>query len=103
MCMCLQTSGWTALFFAAKQGNLIIVQELIGGGASVDIKDKVTESVCLCELERDWRKRVGVGSFKLSSSIRMKQQLTMFPSCMVTSLCVMSSNSTETDVTEVRV
>ena len=39
--VCVQTSGWTAIFFAAKAGNLEITDLLIKGGAKLDIKDKV--------------------------------------------------------------
>ena len=39
--MCVQTYGWNAIFFAAKEGNLRIVQELISRKASVELKDKV--------------------------------------------------------------
>ena len=41
-CICIQTAGWSALFFAAKLGNLTIVQLLIARGAKVDLRDKVT-------------------------------------------------------------
>ena len=39
--MHMQTSGWSPLFFGAKAGNVIIVKQLIAGGAAVDMKDKV--------------------------------------------------------------
>ena len=38
----LQTTGWTALFFASKVGNVKIVRLLIAKGAQVNLKDKVT-------------------------------------------------------------
>ena len=37
----LQTTGWTALFFASKEGNVKIVRLLIDKGAQVNLKDKV--------------------------------------------------------------
>ena len=39
--VCAQTSGWTAIFFASKQGNTEIARQLIGHGARLDIKDEV--------------------------------------------------------------
>ena len=39
--VCVQTSGWTAIFFAIKQNNLEIIELLIRGGAKLDIEDKV--------------------------------------------------------------
>ena len=42
--VCVQTSGWTAIFFASKQGNTEITRQLIGHGARLDIKDKVHTS-----------------------------------------------------------
>ena len=38
--VCVQTSGWTAIFFAAKKGDAEIARQLIGGR---DMKDKVRE------------------------------------------------------------
>ena len=38
----LKTTGWTALFFASKVGNVKIVRLLIAKGAQVNLKDKVT-------------------------------------------------------------
>ena len=32
---------WSALFFAAKEGNVEIARLLVGGGANVELKDKV--------------------------------------------------------------
>lgn len=37
----LQSTGWTALFFAAKQGNMEIARLMVIHGANLDIKDKV--------------------------------------------------------------
>ena len=42
MYICIQASGWTALFIASKVGNVDIVQLLISRSASLDLKDKVT-------------------------------------------------------------
>ena len=39
--LCVQTSGWTALHLASKEGHVEISRMLIEGGADVDIKDKV--------------------------------------------------------------
>ena len=39
--VCVQTTGWSALFFAAKEGNVEIARLLVGGGANVELKDKV--------------------------------------------------------------
>ena len=36
-----QSSGWTALFFAVKEGYLEIVRKLIAAGTDVLIRDKV--------------------------------------------------------------
>ena len=36
-----QSTQWTALFFAAKDGNLGLTRLLIEGGANVWLKDKV--------------------------------------------------------------
>ena len=41
----IQTYGWSAVFFAAKMGNLKVVQQLISRGATVDLKDKVIWTV----------------------------------------------------------
>ena len=41
--VCVQTSGWTAIFFATKKRDAEIARQLIGGGAKLDIKDKVHE------------------------------------------------------------
>ena len=45
LCYCLymymQATGRSALFMASEQGNLEIVDLLVKGGASVDLKDKV--------------------------------------------------------------
>ena len=40
-CECLQSTGWTALFFGAKDGDLDLIRLLIQGGANVELKDKV--------------------------------------------------------------
>lgn len=39
--VCVQTTEGTALHFASKQGNAGISRILLGGGANVEIKDKV--------------------------------------------------------------
>ena len=39
--VCVQITGWSALFFAAQQGNVEIAILLIEGGANVELKDKV--------------------------------------------------------------
>ena len=39
--LCVQTAGRSALFFAAQEGNVKIAKILVGGGADVDLKDKV--------------------------------------------------------------
>ena len=41
MIVCVQITGWSALFFAAKEGNVEIARLLIGSGANVELKDKV--------------------------------------------------------------
>ena len=43
--VCVQTTGWSALFFAAKEGNVEIARLLVGGGANVELKDKVRWSL----------------------------------------------------------
>ena len=37
----LQTSGWTAIYFAIENDDLEIIKMLIKGGARLDIKDNV--------------------------------------------------------------
>lgn len=39
-----QSTSWTALFFAAKEGHLEIVKKMIKAGADVLLKDKVHTS-----------------------------------------------------------
>ena len=39
--ICVQTTGGTALHLAAKTGNMEIFRMLLGGGADVEVKDKV--------------------------------------------------------------
>ena len=39
--VCVQTTGWSALVFTAKEGNVEIARLLIEGGANVELKDKV--------------------------------------------------------------
>ena len=39
--LCVQTAGQSALFFAAEEGHIKIAKILVGGGADVDLKDKV--------------------------------------------------------------
>ena len=39
----LQTIGWTALHFAAKSGNFLIIKLLLTKGADTELRDKVTE------------------------------------------------------------
>ena len=38
----MQTSGWSALFFAAKNGHLEITKALLNAGADPMLKDKVS-------------------------------------------------------------
>ena len=42
--LCVQTSGWTAIYFAIEENNLEIIEMLIRGGARLDIKDNVNLS-----------------------------------------------------------
>jgi len=47
----IQEAGWTALMFAAKEGDMKILQQLISAGADVNVVDKVGDmfglvSVC---------------------------------------------------------
>ena len=37
----IQEAGWTALMFAAKEGDMKILQQLITAGADVNVVDKV--------------------------------------------------------------
>jgi ankyrin repeat protein len=39
--LCVQTASRSALIFAAEGGNIEITKLLVGGGADVDLKDKV--------------------------------------------------------------
>ena len=39
--LCVQTTGRSAIFFAAENGNVEITKLLVSGGADVDLKDKV--------------------------------------------------------------
>ena len=39
--VCVQTTGWSALFFAAKEGKVEIARLLITCGANVELKDNV--------------------------------------------------------------
>ena len=39
--LCIQGDGWTALHFAAKHGNVEIVEALLKGGAEVGTKEEV--------------------------------------------------------------
>ena len=39
-----QSTHWTALFYAAKEGHLEILKKLIGAGADVFLKDQVRTS-----------------------------------------------------------
>ena len=44
-----QSTGWTALIFAADEGHKDIVQRMVSAGADVHIRDKVCgdmQSVC---------------------------------------------------------
>ena len=41
---CIQSDGRTALHFAAAKGNVEIFRMLAGGGADVEVKDKVRSS-----------------------------------------------------------
>ena len=45
--LCVQTSGWTAMHLASKEGLVEISRMLIEGGADMDIKDKVSSLVYL--------------------------------------------------------
>ena len=40
----LQTAGWTALFFAVKEGYMEIAEKLIAAGANIHITDRVLDS-----------------------------------------------------------
>jgi len=37
----IQEAGWTVLMFAAKEGDMKILQQLISAGADVNVVDKV--------------------------------------------------------------
>lgn len=41
-----QTVGWSAVFFAAKEGHLEVTKLLIKAGANVTLKDKVQHCKC---------------------------------------------------------
>ena len=42
----MQEAGWTALFFAVKEGKVEIAEKLLMAGADVHIKDKVHHYGC---------------------------------------------------------
>ena len=42
--MCIQSDGRTVLHLAAAEGNVEIFRMLAGGGADVEVKDKVRSS-----------------------------------------------------------
>jgi len=42
-----QTTGWSALFFAAKEGHLELTKRLIQAGANTMLKDKVRDAFTL--------------------------------------------------------
>ena len=42
--VCVQNNGRTVLHFAAAKGNVEIFRMLLGGGADVEVKDKVRSS-----------------------------------------------------------
>ena len=42
-----QNTGWTALYFAAKVGDVETLRILLEGGANVEIKDKVSGLIFL--------------------------------------------------------
>ena len=48
--LCVQTSGWTAIYFAIQNNNLEMIEMLIKGGARLDIKDSVSLSLCCCDI-----------------------------------------------------
>ena len=39
--VCLQSSGWSPLFFSTKEGDVEITRLLLEGGADVKLQDKV--------------------------------------------------------------
>ena len=45
--LCVQNTGWTALYFAAKVGDVETLRILLEGGANVEIKDKVSGLIFL--------------------------------------------------------
>ena len=72
--LCVQTSGWTAVFIAIQSNNLEIVEMLIKGGARLDIKDNVRcwsefLSLSLCDI---------LSSFILDIIIHFQNGLTAF-------------------------
>ena len=48
--LCVQTSGWTAIYFAIQNDDLEMIEMLIKEGARLDIKDNVnsTPPLSLC-------------------------------------------------------
>ena len=41
---CVQTSGWSPLFFACKEGSMEMARLLLTGGADVQLQDKVRKT-----------------------------------------------------------
>ena len=42
---CVSQDGDTALMEASRQGHAVIIQELLSGGAQVDLQDKVRHNI----------------------------------------------------------